>query len=288
MCTVKHERPLRAVRSISCGPCVSHLIRPPPMLCGTRGAELERVTAGPRLFCLPAAGGTCCCNLPCAWSIGLAAAPGCLPPPGHADPVRPGAVLMGGRLTITTCGDRDFDRKVDSCPCGAGGLSVLGAGELSVLWVQVDSCLGAGGTQVVLWVQWTQCLVGGLVFVVQVDSVSCGVQVDSCLWVQVDSVSCGCRWTRVCGGRWTQCLVVQVSRTASRPSRRGRVPAAALVFLEDSSLWALGVLLCLTTTVKLWRKMLENDCSRPFLTFEEQMGSLRLDGEEPRERAEQS
>ncbi|CAL8335197.1 unnamed protein product [Gadus morhua 'NCC'] len=40
--------------------------------------------------------------------------------------------------------------------------------------------------------------------------------------------------------------------------------------------------------IKLWRKMLENDCSHPFLNFEEQLGSLRLDGEEPRERAEQS
>ncbi|CAL8348116.1 unnamed protein product [Lota lota] len=40
--------------------------------------------------------------------------------------------------------------------------------------------------------------------------------------------------------------------------------------------------------IKLWKKMLENDCNHQFLNFEEQLGSLRLDGEELRDADQQS
>ena len=57
--------------------------------------------------------GTWLLYLPCAWSIGLAADPGCLPHLGMLTLFGAGAVLMrGAGCTINDMWDKDFDRKV--------------------------------------------------------------------------------------------------------------------------------------------------------------------------------
>ena len=57
--------------------------------------------------------GTWLLYLPCAWSIGLAADPGCLPHLGMLTLFGTGAVLMrGAGCTINDMWDKDFDRKV--------------------------------------------------------------------------------------------------------------------------------------------------------------------------------
>lgn len=72
--------------------------------------------------------GTWLLYLPCTWSIGLAAGPGCLPDLAMLTLFGTGAVLMrGAGCTINDMWDRDFDRKVPgqsrvpvACPRGHG------------------------------------------------------------------------------------------------------------------------------------------------------------------------
>lgn len=57
--------------------------------------------------------GTWLLYLPCTWSIGLAADPGCLPHLGMLTLFGTGALLMrGAGCTINDMWDKDFDKKV--------------------------------------------------------------------------------------------------------------------------------------------------------------------------------
>lgn len=57
--------------------------------------------------------GTWLLYLPCTWSIGLAADPGCLPHLGMLTLFGAGALLMrGAGCTINDMWDKDFDKKV--------------------------------------------------------------------------------------------------------------------------------------------------------------------------------
>lgn len=64
--------------------------------------------------------GTWLLYLPCTWSIGLAADPGCLPDLHMLALFGTGAMLMrGAGCTINDMWDRDFDKKV-FFTCAAG------------------------------------------------------------------------------------------------------------------------------------------------------------------------
>ena len=76
-------------------------------------------------FCL----GTWLLYLPCTWSIGLAADPGCFPDWYMLSLFGTGAILMrGAGCTINDMWDRDFDKKVTrtaSRPIAAGDISTF-------------------------------------------------------------------------------------------------------------------------------------------------------------------
>ncbi|CAL8348104.1 unnamed protein product [Lota lota] len=88
--------------------------------------------------------GTWLLYLPCTWSIGLAADPGCLPHLGMLTLFGAGAVLMrGAGCTINDMWDKDFDRKVSrtaSRPIAAGDVSQMQA--LVFLGGQLSLALG--------------------------------------------------------------------------------------------------------------------------------------------------
>ena len=79
--------------------------------------------------------GTWLLYLPCTWSIGLAADPGCLPDWYMLSLFGTGAVLMrGAGCTINDMWDQDFDKMVDSSQKGTEGV-------LSVLQSKTVACL---------------------------------------------------------------------------------------------------------------------------------------------------
>lgn len=89
------------------------------------GSELPSRPAAPpaprflphptRGFCLPS--GTWLLYLPCTWSVGLAAEPGCLPDWHMLSLFGIGAVLMrGAGCTINDMWDRGYDKKVERAP----------------------------------------------------------------------------------------------------------------------------------------------------------------------------
>ncbi|CAL8249101.1 unnamed protein product [Merluccius merluccius] len=88
--------------------------------------------------------GTWLLYLPCTWSIGLAADPGCLPHLGMLTLFGVGAVLMrGAGCTINDMWDKDFDRKVSRTatrPIAAGDVSQMQA--LVFLGGQLSLALG--------------------------------------------------------------------------------------------------------------------------------------------------
>ncbi|XP_041905982.1 4-hydroxybenzoate polyprenyltransferase, mitochondrial [Corvus kubaryi] len=97
-------------------------------------AELVRAAPAPlqpylRLMRLHQPTGTWLLYLPCTWSIGLAAAPGCLPDWHMLSLFGAGAVLMrGAGCTINDMWDRDYDRQVArtaSRPLAAGDISTF-------------------------------------------------------------------------------------------------------------------------------------------------------------------
>lgn len=64
--------------------------------------------------------GTWLLYLPCTWSIGLAADPGCLPDLHMLALFGTGALLMrGAGCTINDMWDKDFDKKVFLYACAA-------------------------------------------------------------------------------------------------------------------------------------------------------------------------
>lgn len=74
-----------------------------------------------RGFCLPS--GTWLLYLPCTWSVGLAAEPGCLPDWHMLSLFGLGAVLMrGAGCTINDMWDSGYDRKVERAPWACGDL----------------------------------------------------------------------------------------------------------------------------------------------------------------------
>ncbi|KAJ8415605.1 hypothetical protein AAFF_G00425850 [Aldrovandia affinis] len=87
--------------------------------------------------------GTWLLYLPCTWSIGLAADPGCLPDLAMLTLFGTGALLMrGAGCTINDMWDKDFDKKVArtaSRPIASGEISQLQA--LTFLGVQLTSAL---------------------------------------------------------------------------------------------------------------------------------------------------
>ncbi|KAI1900032.1 hypothetical protein AGOR_G00045830 [Albula goreensis] len=129
-------------------------------------AKLDTGTSGRRLLSLSAAGivkcaptavqpylrlmrldkpvGSWLLYLPCTWSIGLAADPGCLPDVSMLTLFGIGALLMrGAGCTINDMWDKDFDKKVSrtaSRPIASGEISQLQA--LTFLGVQLTSALG--------------------------------------------------------------------------------------------------------------------------------------------------
>nr|XP_023657019.1 4-hydroxybenzoate polyprenyltransferase, mitochondrial [Paramormyrops kingsleyae]XP_023657028.1 4-hydroxybenzoate polyprenyltransferase, mitochondrial [Paramormyrops kingsleyae]XP_023657036.1 4-hydroxybenzoate polyprenyltransferase, mitochondrial [Paramormyrops kingsleyae] len=88
--------------------------------------------------------GTWLLYLPCTWSIGLAAGPGCLPDLAMLTLFGTGAVLMrGAGCTINDMWDRDFDRKVSRTadrPIACGDVSQFQA--LVFLGGQLTAALG--------------------------------------------------------------------------------------------------------------------------------------------------
>ncbi|MEE6460047.1 hypothetical protein FKM82_000840 [Ascaphus truei] len=105
------------------------------------GAMPQTVQPYLRLMRLDKPIGTWLLYLPCTWSIGLAAEPGCLPDMYMLALFGTGAVLMrGAGCTINDMWDRDFDRKVErtaSRPIAAGDISrfqslVFLGGQLSL------------------------------------------------------------------------------------------------------------------------------------------------------------
>ncbi|XP_018601990.2 4-hydroxybenzoate polyprenyltransferase, mitochondrial [Scleropages formosus] len=88
--------------------------------------------------------GTWLLYLPCTWSIGLAAEPGCLPDLAMLTLFGTGAVLMrGAGCTINDMWDKDFDKKVSrtvSRPIAAGQVSQFHA--LVFLGGQLTAALG--------------------------------------------------------------------------------------------------------------------------------------------------
>ncbi|KAG7481577.1 hypothetical protein MATL_G00068060 [Megalops atlanticus] len=129
-------------------------------------AERDSGPRGRRLFSLSAAGivnsapvsvqpylrlmrldkpiGTWLLYLPCTWSIGLAADPGCLPDLAMLTLFGTGALVMrGAGCTINDMWDKDFDKKVSrtaSRPIASGKISQLQA--LTFLGVQLTAALG--------------------------------------------------------------------------------------------------------------------------------------------------
>ncbi|XP_009099619.2 4-hydroxybenzoate polyprenyltransferase, mitochondrial [Serinus canaria] len=113
------------------------LLRRPAAPLGPRSfsaAELVRAAPAPlqpylRLMRLHQPAGTWLLYLPCTWSIGLAAAPGCLPDWRMLSLFGVGAVLMrGAGCTINDMWDRDYDRQVArtaSRPLAAGDISTF-------------------------------------------------------------------------------------------------------------------------------------------------------------------
>ncbi|XP_064272715.1 4-hydroxybenzoate polyprenyltransferase, mitochondrial [Passer domesticus] len=113
------------------------LLRRPAAPLGPRSfsaAELVRAAPAPlqpylRLMRLHQPAGTWLLYLPCTWSIGLAAAPGCLPDWRMLSLFGAGAVLMrGAGCTINDMWDRDYDRQVArtaSRPLAAGDISTF-------------------------------------------------------------------------------------------------------------------------------------------------------------------
>uniref|UniRef100_A0A8C5UDZ4 4-hydroxybenzoate polyprenyltransferase, mitochondrial n=1 Tax=Malurus cyaneus samueli TaxID=2593467 RepID=A0A8C5UDZ4_9PASS len=98
------------------------------------GGQLVRAAPAPlqpylRLMRLHQPAGTWLLYLPCTWSIGLAAAPGCLPDWRMLSLFGVGAVLMrGAGCTINDMWDRDYDRQVArtaSRPLAAGDISTF-------------------------------------------------------------------------------------------------------------------------------------------------------------------
>ncbi|CAB1321701.1 unnamed protein product [Coregonus sp. 'balchen'] len=136
------------------------LLHPPTRL------EATTTPCGKRLFSLSAAGivnsapapvqpylrlmrldkpiGTWLLYLPCTWSIGLAADPGCLPHLGMLTLFGTGALLMrGAGCTINDMWDKDFDKKVARTatrPIAAGEISQMQA--LVFLGGQLSLALG--------------------------------------------------------------------------------------------------------------------------------------------------
>lgn len=82
----------------------------------SRGPPAPRFLPHPtRGFCLPS--GTWLLYLPCTWSVGLAAEPGCLPDWHMLSLFGIGAVLMrGAGCTINDMWDRGYDKKVERAP----------------------------------------------------------------------------------------------------------------------------------------------------------------------------
>lgn len=98
VCVLGSAVPQQAAALLPRGPSHSRSSFPPPH--PTRG------------FCLPS--GTWLLYLPCTWSIGLAAEPGCLPDWHMLSLFGVGAVLMrGAGCTINDMWDRDYDKKVE-------------------------------------------------------------------------------------------------------------------------------------------------------------------------------
>ncbi|XP_030226466.1 4-hydroxybenzoate polyprenyltransferase, mitochondrial [Gadus morhua] len=291
MFTVKLNGPLRAVRSISFGPCVSHLSALSRCSVDQRGgagapgvhsrtasllsARRLAVTGGRRAFVVSAAAvvnmappgvqpylrlmrmdkpiGTWLLYLPCAWSIGLAAAPGCLPPLDMLTLFGAGAVLMrGAGCTINDMWDRDFDRKVSrtaSRPIAAGDVSQLQAlvflgGQLS-LGLGVLLCLnyysmalGAASLSLVLLyplmkrvTYWPQLFLG-LAF-------NWGALLG---W---SAVACSCDWS-VClplyfsGVMWTLIYDTIYAHQDKEDDVKIGVKSTALMFREQTKPWLTG------------------------------------------------
>ncbi|KPP72559.1 4-hydroxybenzoate polyprenyltransferase, mitochondrial-like [Scleropages formosus] len=105
--------------------------------------------------------GTWLLYLPCTWSIGLAAEPGCLPDLAMLTLFGTGAVLMrGAGCTINDMWDKDFDKKVSrtvSRPIAAGQVSQFHAlvflGGLAFNWGAL-----LGWSAVMGSCDWSVCL----------------------------------------------------------------------------------------------------------------------------------
>ncbi|XP_036891519.1 4-hydroxybenzoate polyprenyltransferase, mitochondrial [Sturnira hondurensis] len=97
-----------------------------------------------RLMRLDKPVGTWLLYLPCTWSIGLAAEPGCFPDWYMLSLFGTGAILMrGAGCTINDMWDRDYDKKVTrtaSRPIAAGDISVFQSAVF--LGVQLTLALG--------------------------------------------------------------------------------------------------------------------------------------------------
>lgn len=106
----------------------------PPRPLSFSAAELVRAAPGPlrpylHLMRLHQPAGTWLLYLPCTWSIGLAAEPGCLPDWHMLALFGAGAVLMrGAGCTINDLWDRDYDKQVARTagrPLAAGEISTF-------------------------------------------------------------------------------------------------------------------------------------------------------------------
>uniref|UniRef100_A0A8C9FMU4 4-hydroxybenzoate polyprenyltransferase, mitochondrial n=2 Tax=Pavo cristatus TaxID=9049 RepID=A0A8C9FMU4_PAVCR len=106
----------------------------PPRPLSFSAAELVRAAPGPlrpylHLMRLHQPAGTWLLYLPCTWSIGLAAEPGCLPDWHMLSLFGAGAVLMrGAGCTINDLWDRDYDKQVARTagrPLAAGEISTF-------------------------------------------------------------------------------------------------------------------------------------------------------------------
>ncbi|XP_014121329.2 4-hydroxybenzoate polyprenyltransferase, mitochondrial isoform X1 [Zonotrichia albicollis] len=115
-------------------PLLLRRLAAPPGPRSFSAAELVRAAPAPlqpylRLMRLHQPAGTWLLYLPCTWSIGLAAAPGCLPDWHMLSLFGVGAVLMrGAGCTINDMWDRDYDRQVArtaSRPLAAGDISTF-------------------------------------------------------------------------------------------------------------------------------------------------------------------